>query len=807
LLLAVLVLAAWPLLLMIAAPPAMAQGECGATIEGVPLSDASSPGQAIHIDSDGIVDVTATSSEPISTVHMSFQLGPAEVGVADYPVVPPSTTWIDSLDVADVSPVSVGLYRVTASAGDCTLQGWIDIEGRSPFTTVVGLAATGGTAAGLALQGAGLLRGRGGAGGRLLAALGGLPTGLGVCVLAQQHGVVPLTTEWMGGLSAASAMVGGVGNRLLASRIPAAGEAAPEATAPPDASLAMTGDTAEAAAAIEPSAGIESTATTSTAEAMAEPPADLGPASGAEAAAGAGGIAGTTRAVARGAEDPPRSAYALLQSPSVAHVGVPITVTVGISPEPTPGVVGGEMHRPPSSVGSYVLSVEVVAEGFSFGANERPRNDLPVTAENPYPSFELHLTAQPTDADVAPRAIQAMYAVDGQTIGLAVRPVAVLKDQTVVTNVAASQPPSVNISIPTDEKAPDLTIRILIPSEDRQGTLHVSLDSRYGDVKIPEESFTVDVGEDAAEYAAGLVEQVGRREGQPGLYEFLLGTGKEIAQQLPQAFWDVFPQVAAKAKGRPPAILILTQEPYIPWELAVLDPVLDPDLPPFLGAQANVGRWILADRGPTLPPPTHLEVKKCAVVYGTYGVSGVQELVDAEEEAKTIEEVYAAAAVNADMPEVLECLKGIPRAEVLHFAVHGRYDPGKPDSGLALVDGTVLAAEQIRSRKLEAAPFVFLNACQIGSGDKVLGDYAGIAAAFLYAGASGVVAPLWSVRDVLAKDIALRFYEAAFSGQTPAEIFRRERVAFQDSPKTTSATFLAYQFYGHPSLKVDRASA
>jgi CHAT domain-containing protein len=105
---------------------------------------------------------------------------------------------------------------------------------------------------------------------------------------------------------------------------------------------------------------------------------------------------------------------------------------------------------------------------------------------------------------------------------------------------------------------------------------------------------------------------------------------------------------------------------------------------------------------------------------------------------------------------------------------------------------------------LAASPFVFLNACQVGSANRILGDYGGMADAFLYAGASGVIAPLWSIKDTVAREIALRFYVEAFAGTPPAEIMRRERASFHGVDAGDSATCLAYIWYGHPSLKLSK---
>ena len=42
-----------------------------------------------------------------------------------------------------------------------------------------------------------------------------------------------------------------------------------------------------------------------------------------------------------------------------------------------------------------------------------------------------------------------------------------------------------------------------------------------------------------------------------------------------------------------------------------------------------------------------------------------------------------------------------------------------------------------------------------GAGAQVLGDYAGIAESFLYAGATAVVAPLWAINDRAARQLAI----------------------------------------------------
>ena len=82
----------------------------------------------------------------------------------------------------------------------------------------------------------------------------------------------------------------------------------------------------------------------------------------------------------------------------------------------------------------------------------------------------------------------------------------------------------------------------------------------------------------------------------------------------------------------------------------------------------------------------------------------------------------------------------------------------------------------------------------------MLGDHAGMARAFLSGGAAGVVAPLWSIDDIVARELALRFYERTLAGATPAAALREERRSFRRDPPPTSSTMLAYQLFGHPRM-------
>jgi len=140
---------------------------------------------------------------------------------------------------------------------------------------------------------------------------------------------------------------------------------------------------------------------------------------------------------------------------------------------------------------------------------------------------------------------------------------------------------------------------------------------------------------------------------------------------------------------------------------------------------------------------------------------------------------------------------------VLHFCLHGKYDPGSAKQGLILIDGDVIDPLVVKGGSLAKGPLVFLNACQVGTGQETLGDYAGLAESFLFAGAAAVVAPLWSIDDSVASALAERFYSDAFTGKPVAEIVRAERASF-GSADGHSSTLMAFQFFGHPGMRLER---
>lgn len=489
-----------------------------------------------------------------------------------------------------------------------------------------------------------------------------------------------------------------------------------------------------------------------------------------------------------------RDFHPRIEAPDQVVAGQQFTLTVGVAPVAVPGVSGRMFSLPRKSL---TLGVQVVADGFRLVDGYSWRNELRVTSTQPFPCVTLQMEAMAQGPRVRAAQIQAVYDTGGAVIGLGARAIAVVdspsllprfsmphRDQPVVLSPRAAGP------------AADLTVTITCGES--PGRLCWSYLSPY--FTSAAEPETCDVGPDGArEYARTLIRQVHRHTGRADIAQFLRGTGGQISDKVPDGLWVALAEVAAQTSPRQPTLLLLSEEPYIPWELALLPTPLDPALPAYLGCQVTVGRWVLAKRKPGLPPPSVGEADTMSVVAGIYNLPSWPRLWHAEEEAQLLAETYHARLVPADLPSVLALLADDPLADMVHFAVHGSADPSEQEKGIILVDGKGLEPTVVRACSLRGMPFVFLNACQLGTGEEVLGDYAGMAHAFLYAGACGVTAPLWSVNDYAAKTLALTFYARVVAGERPADVLRDLRCGTSANPRI-SASALAYQFFGHPCM-------
>jgi CHAT domain-containing protein/Tfp pilus assembly protein PilF len=127
----------------------------------------------------------------------------------------------------------------------------------------------------------------------------------------------------------------------------------------------------------------------------------------------------------------------------------------------------------------------------------------------------------------------------------------------------------------------------------------------------------------------------------------------------------------------------------------------------------------------------------------------------------------------------------LAKYRVIHFATHGLLNNKHPElSGLvfSLVDKQgktrdgFLRLQDIYDMKLRA-DLVVLSGCETGLGEEINGEgLVGLTRGFMYAGASRVIASLWSISDMATANLMAGFYRSMENGVRPAAALRAAQI-------------------------------
>lgn len=495
-----------------------------------------------------------------------------------------------------------------------------------------------------------------------------------------------------------------------------------------------------------------------------------------------------------------RTAYARLEAPDRIAPAEAFELRVGLAESPGRGVTPSPLTVPGDA---FVLDVKIAADGFEVLGGGSLTATIAVTPADPFAYDVIRLRAIRDPALSATRTIIGSYFIRGQWLGVASRQVCVSDDPDIETPVTPTQP-KINVDwvLPADAGSrPDLEI-LVTPGNDAGGPRRFLWYFRSPHPTVGEGGFfELDLPDSVGPTVRQLISGIEDRADDEDLSTFLRGVGRRIADAVPTEIWDAL-SAAAAARCGPPSVLLATADPFIPWELARIPEPWSKDGPPILGAQTTIGRWPYLANGRSPAPPTLLELRQLAVISGEYAEG--ERLEQAEQEAAQLRAYYSAYDIPAKLREVVRCLDGEPDSQAVHLAVHGNFDPTGKKDGIYLVDGEFLNPVSVEGIEKSPLRLAFLNACQLGQGREIFGVYAGMGFALLRIGVGAVVAPLWKVDDVVAREVAESFYPAVFSDEepvSPAAFLRTERCS-AGGAETAGGTRLAYVFYGHPLLRV-----
>jgi hypothetical protein len=273
-----------------------------------------------------------------------------------------------------------------------------------------------------------------------------------------------------------------------------------------------------------------------------------------------------------------------------------------------------------------------------------------------------------------------------------------------------------------------------------------------------------------------------------------------IPDALQQKLWNLRDQLKK--------VLVLSTEPFIPWEIVHLKEPgkpLDGQLH-FLG-QMGVVRWLHQAGW----PPSSIRVRKGGVRHVIPRYPDPDYVLQAAElERQFMENVLGSTEIDPHSAAVRSALKDPQGFGILHFACHGQADPDNITDARIMLEGRVEAGnyipEYLSATTVEYAaslrhsggdrPLVFLNACQAGRSGYKLTGLGGFAQAFLNAGAGIFAGTLWSVGDEPASTFAQCFYKSLKAGTPLSQAMVEAR---EEARKAGDASWLCYVVYGHPS--------
>jgi hypothetical protein len=261
-------------------------------------------------------------------------------------------------------------------------------------------------------------------------------------------------------------------------------------------------------------------------------------------------------------------------------------------------------------------------------------------------------------------------------------------------------------------------------------------------------------------------------------------------------------------------ILVLSTEPFIPWELVHLKDPQARHLPEenlFL-AQMGLVRW---QWGSWPPERLYLRPGRCRYVVPDYPDARYR-LAETSSERLFLEKELGATAVVPHHREVLELLRMPGSFDLLHFAGHGLATGEDIEDAQLLLKGRMeggqyvleplrasVVAQNFRITQADGTrPIVVLNACQVGRLGYQLANIGGFATAFVGGGAGAFVSSLWSVGDRPATIFMQTLHKGLTDGASVAEAATRGRVAARASG---DASWLAYTVYAHPDARLQRA--
>ena len=294
----------------------------------------------------------------------------------------------------------------------------------------------------------------------------------------------------------------------------------------------------------------------------------------------------------------------------------------------------------------------------------------------------------------------------------------------------------------------------------------------------------------------------------------------ELAEDRLRRFgWDLWEQLipadlravylAERDVWRDKSMVVVSDEPYFPWELIWPYDEVAADPGPWC-VTLRLTRWLARDLQGNghQGPPARLSLRSLATLAPTN-----TKLVYAPQEQVLLSRLAGDRHLSDLSPELptypvtMALLEG-GACDWVHVASHGKFDGETPDADMAIrLEGEDylrpgdFTGPRIDGYLRQRRPGFVFNTCFSGRQGWALTRLGGWATRLIGKGAGLFIAPLWAVTDRLALQFSDGFYGALLSdgGMTVGEAVRRGREAARDGG---DPTWLAYSVYAHPNARV-----
>jgi hypothetical protein len=417
------------------------------------------------------------------------------------------------------------------------------------------------------------------------------------------------------------------------------------------------------------------------------------------------------------------------------------------------------------------------------------------------------------------KQIQLSFRQFGRDIQTLAFQTEVVADAAALNDLAnVSVAPVVVASPARGDKAPppDLELRVMLSAE---GTrllyyLHSPADSDYNFKSVGQ----ADLKADPLTFLKGTFDRLSalaKQSAEARTPAQSASAVQELARIGRNLFENLFPQDTStfkqeygkfRLKYRGKSVLITSDDPWIPWEMA--RPYLADDDgnvlyddPPFC-EWFQVSRW-LAGRG----APDQLKMQQGVWVAPPDNLQAAQDESNYFADLQRRQWQVSLAGPLSTLADVEDKFQG-GSTQLFHFACHGNFNTDDPNESKLKLAGDFLSPKDIigplQTGLRKARPVVFLNACYGGRVGVGLTQLGGWAQRFIDSGASAFIGSLWEINDVLAARFAREFYNRlwgvnAFAGkpQPLGQAFYEARMAIKAADEA-NPTWLAYVLYGDP---------